>query len=120
MAFPSRIQGSGISGGATGSIAGDVATGVSAAGTTAGTSTQLSAVYNVVTVVTSSAAGVKLPTAEAGALCFVANDDSADSLTVYPQTGSTIDGAASVAVAAGKRRFFVGTSPTTWVSLLGA
>ena len=53
-------------------------------------------------------------------MCFVANDDSADSLTVYPQTGSTIDGAASVAVAAGKRRFFVGTSPTTWVSVLGA
>ncbi len=120
MAFPSRIQGSGISGGATGSIAGDVATGVSAAGTTAGTSTQLTAVYNVVSTVTAAAAGVKLPTAETGAMCFVANDDGADSLTVYPQTGSTIDGAASVAVAAGKRRFFVGTSPTTWVSVLGA
>jgi len=120
MAFPSRIQGSGQSGLSSTAIAGDVAAGLTATGTNAGTSTQLSAVYNVVTVVTSSAAGVKLPTVEIGALCFVANDDSADSLTVYPQTGSTIDGAASVAVAAGKRRFFVGTSATTWVSLLGA
>jgi hypothetical protein len=120
MAFISRIQGSGISGGAAGSIAGDVATGITAAGSTAGTSTQMSAVYNVVGTVASGAAGVKLPATETGALCFVANDDSTDTLTVYPATSSTIDGSASTTIAAGKRRFFVGTSATTWVSLLGA
>jgi hypothetical protein len=38
---------------------------------------------------------------------------------VYPASG-TIDGAASVAIATTKRRVFVGTSPTTWVSVLGA
>lgn len=120
MAFPSRIQGSGQSGGSATAIAGDVATGITAAGTTAGTATQLSAVYNAVTVATASAYGVKLPATEVGALCFVANDDGADTITVYPPTSSTIDGSASTTIAAGKRRFFVGTSATTWVSLLGA
>jgi hypothetical protein len=48
----------------------------------------------------------------------VAND-GANSLTVYPASG-TIDGAASVAIATTKRRVFVGTSPTTWISVLGA
>lgn len=121
MAFISRIQGSGISGGAAGAIAGDAATGITAAGSTAGTSTQMSAVYNVVGTVASGAAGVKLPgPTETSAFVMVANDDSADTLTVYPPTGSTIDGSASTTIAAGKRRFFVGTSATTWVSLLGA
>jgi hypothetical protein len=51
-------------------------------------------------------------------MSVVAND-GANSLTVYPASG-TIDGAASVAIATTKRRVFVGTSPTTWVSVLGA
>ena len=120
MAFPSRIQGSGQSGLSSTAIAGDVAAGLTATGTTAGTAAQLSAVYNTVTVATASAYGVKLPATETGALCFVANDDGADTITVYPATGSTIDGSASTTIAAGKRRFFGGTSATTWVSLLGA
>jgi len=49
----------------------------------------------------------------------VAND-GASSLTVYPQSGTTIDGAASVAIATTKRRVFIGISPTVWVSILGA
>ena len=122
MSFPSRIQGSGQSGLSSIAIAGDVATGITAAGSTAGTATQLSAVYNAVTAVAAGAAGVILPATETGALCFVSNDDASgsDTLTVYPPTGSTIDGTTSVTIVAAKRRFFVGTSATTWVSLLGA
>ena len=122
MSFPSRIQGSGQSGLSSIAIAGDVATGITAAGSTAGTATQLSAVYNAVTAVASGAAGVILPATETGALCFVSNDDASgsDTLTVYPPTGSTIDGTTSVTIVVAKRRFFVGTSATTWVSLLGA
>jgi hypothetical protein len=118
MAFPSRIQGSGISGGATGAIAGDVGNTLTAAGSSASTALALSAVYNRVST-TAASTGVKLPTAEVGALCFVAND-GASTLTVYPQTGSTIDGASSVSLATTKRSLFVGISPTVWVSLPGA
>lgn len=117
MAFPSRVLGSGTPGGLTTAICGDVATSLTAAGTNASTALGLSAVHNVVGT-TAASTGVRLPPAETGAVCSVAND-GASSLTVYPASG-TIDGAASVAIATTKRRLFVGTSPTTWVSILGA
>lgn len=120
MPFPSRIQGSGQSGGAATAIAGDVTTAITTAGTTAATATALSAVYNQLTVVVSGAAGAMLPTCETGALVVVANDDAGDTATIYPQTGTTIDGQASVTIALAKRRIFIGLSPTAWVSILGA
>jgi hypothetical protein len=89
-----------------------------AAGTSATDATQLSGSWSVVAT-TASSTGVKLVPAENGATLMVAND-GAQTLTVYPQTGTTIDGAASVTIATTKRRFFIGTSPTTWVSILGA
>ena len=118
MPIPSRILGAGTSGGQTQAIAGTAATALIATGSTAADSLQLSADWNVVAT-TAASTGVKLPPAEAGSMVCVAND-GASSLTVYPQTGTTIDGAASVAIATTKRRIFVGTTPTTWVSVLGA
>lgn len=118
MPIPSRILGAGTSGGQTQAIAGTTATALTATGSTTADALQLSADYNVVAT-TAASTGVKLPPAEAGALMVVAND-GASSLTVYPQSGTTIDGAASVAIATTKRRVFIGTTPTTWVSVLGA
>jgi hypothetical protein len=118
MAFPSRVQGAGQSGGATTAICGDVSASVTAAGSSA---TDAQSVSAVVTRVSTAAAstGVKLPVAEVGAMMVVRND-GANALTVYPQTGATIDGAASVSVTAAKATLFFGTSPTTWVTLAGA
>jgi len=118
MTIPSRVLGSGISPLATQSIAGTATVGLTATGTTAATALQLSTSYNVVST-TAASTGVKLLQTENGASMVVANN-GASSLTVYPPTGSTIDGAASVAIATTKRRIFWGTSDTTWVSLLGA
>ena len=118
MAIPSRVQGSGNSALSTTSICGDVGNTLTAAGSSASDALALSAVHNRVST-TAASTGVKLPTAEAGAIVTVAND-GANSLTVYPQTGATIDGASSVAIATTKRRIFVGISPTVWVSVLGA
>lgn len=118
MPIPSRILGAGTSGGQTQAIAGTSQTGLTATGSTAADSLQLSADWSVVST-TAASTGVKLVPAEAGAMVSVAND-GASTLTVYPQTGSTIDGAASVSIATTKRRLFIGTSPTTWVSVLGA
>jgi hypothetical protein len=118
MAFPSRVLGAGNAPLSTEAICGDVANGLTATGTTATDALALSAVVNVVAT-TASSTGVKLPPAEAGAQVVVFNN-GANTLTVYPQTGSTIDAGASVSIATGKERVFFGASPTVWLSLLGA
>lgn len=118
MAFPSRVLAAGNSPLSSITICGDVGNTLTAAGSSATDALQLSAVFNRVSTVALST-GVKLPPAETGAMVAVAND-GANSLTVYPATGATIDGGASVAIATTKRRIFIGISPTVWVSVLGA
>lgn len=117
MAFPSRVQGSGTSGGQTQAICGDVSASVTAAGSSA---TDAQSVSAVVTRVSSAAAstGVKIPAPEVGAMMVVRND-GANTLTVYAATG-TINGSASDSIAAGKANLYFGTSASTWVSLDGA
>lgn len=118
MAFPSRVQGAGQSGGATTAICGDVQSAVTATGSSTTDALSVSAVF-VRSATTASGTGVKLPAVEAGAMMVVRND-GAESLTVYPQTGTTINGSASDTIAAGKANLYFGTSGTTWVSLDGA
>ena len=51
----------------------------------------------------------------------VVYNGGAQTLTVYPATGSTINAAAaSLSVTATTRVLFVATSATTWVSIAGA
>jgi hypothetical protein len=119
MTIPSRVLGSGISPLATQSIAGTATVGLVATGTNAATALQLETSYNVVAT-TAASTGVKLLKTENGASMVVANNAATNTIVVYPPTGSTIDGAASVQIATAKRRVFWGTSDTTWVSLLGA
>jgi hypothetical protein len=118
MAFPSRVQGAGQSGGATVAICGDVQSAVVATGSSAGDALQVVAAI-VRSGTTAASTGVKLPAAESGAMMVVRND-GAETLTVYPQTGTTINGSTSASVAAAKATLFFGTSPTTWVTLAGA
>jgi hypothetical protein len=118
MAFPSRVQGAGQSGGATTAICGDVSSNLTATGSSATDALQLSAVVSRVGT-TAASTGVKLPAAEPGAMMLVRNA-GASTLTVYPPTGSTVDGAASVTIATTKATLFFGPSTTTWVTLAGA
>jgi hypothetical protein len=118
MAFPSRVQGAGQSGGATTAICGDVSAAVTAAGTVAADATSVSAVVTRVST-TASGTGIRLPAPEAGAMMFVRND-GANTLTVYPPSGGTINGSASNTIAAGKADLYFGTSGTAWVTLDGA
>ena len=118
MAFPSRVQGSGQSGFSATSICGDVSASVTATGSTANDAAAVSAVVTRVSTA-ASGTGVKIPTAEVGAMMVVRND-GAFTLTVYPQTGGTINAAASDSIAAGKANLYFGTSATAWVSLDGA
>jgi hypothetical protein len=118
MAFPSRVQGSGQSGGSAQAICGDVSAAVTATGSTATDALSVSTVF-VRSATTASGTGVKLPAPEAGAMMVVRND-GAETLTVYPPTGSTVNGSASDSIAAGKANLYFGTGTTTWVSLDGA
>jgi len=90
---------------------------VSAAGTTQGTATGLVSNINNVTVVTAAAAGVRLPTAVAGMRILVRNSDSADTLSIYPATGGTINALAANAaftLAAGSTIELMATTTTQW------
>lgn len=118
MAFPSQILGSGNAPATSIAIAGEVTATVTAAGTTAADATSVST-PNVRVSTAAASSGIKVPFAETGALMFIRND-GANTVTVYPQTGGTINGSASTTIAAGKAALLLGTSPTTWVSLAGA
>jgi len=90
---------------------------VSAAGTTQGTATALVSNINNVTVVATGATGVRLPTAVAGMRILIRNSDSADTLSIYPATGGTINALAANAaftLAAGSTIELMATTTTQW------
>lgn len=119
MPIPSRVLAMGNSGGSVQAICGTGATGLTATGSTAADALQLSADWNTVAT-TASGTGVKLPPTEAGAVVCVYNA-GANTLAVYPATGSTINAAASsLNVTTTQRVLFIATSSTTWVSIAGA
>jgi len=104
--------------GSTTAIAGYGTTGLVATGSTAADALQLSADWNTFT--TGSAGGAKLPPTEMGAVIGIRND-SGNTITVYPATGSTINAAAaSVTLATAKTMLLFAVSSTTWASITTA
>ncbi len=100
-----------------GIVIGSISAAVNAAGTTQGTATALVSNINNVTVVTTAAAGVILPTAVAGMRILVRNSDSADTLSIYPATGGTINALsanAAFTLAAGSTTELMATTATQW------
>jgi hypothetical protein len=100
-----------------GLVINSISAAVSAAGTTQGTATGLVSNINNVTVVTAAAAGVRLPTAVAGMHILIRNSDSADTLSIYPATGGTINALAANAaftLAAGSTIELMATTTTQW------
>ncbi len=74
---------------------------------------------NRVTVVGTNGDGVKLPTAVAGLEILIINDDSAQTLKIWPATGDAIDGGSANAVdanqlAAGSSRRYIAVDATNW------
>lgn len=115
MPIPSRLMGSGLPAQAAQNICGDVATSLTATGTTATDAYQLSAVINHFGTVAAST-GAKLMPTEAGAMVIVRNS-GASTLTLYPPTGSTINGATSIAVPAATTVLVFATAGTTWFAM---
>lgn len=118
MAFPSQVLGSGLAPLSVTAICGDVQATVTAAGTTANDATSVSAA-NVRVSTAAASTGIRVPAAEPGAVMFIRND-GANTLTVYPASGGTINGSSSTTIAAAKSALLLGTSTTAWVSLAGA
>ena len=119
MAIPSRVLGSGNASLSTVSICGDGATGLVALGTTIADALQLSAVWNTLTT-SSASTGVILPPTEAGAMVGIRND-SGQTITIYPKSGSTINaGASTLSLATAKTVLLFAPSATTWASVLTA
>ena len=119
MPIPSRVLASGNSPLSTISICGDGATALVAVGSTIADALQLSAVWNTLTT-SASGTGVILPPTEVGAVVGIRND-SGQTITVYPKSGSTINAAAStLSVATAKTVLLFATSATTWASVTTA
>lgn len=119
MPIPSRVLAAGNSPLSTIAINGDGATGLVATGTNLATALQLSAVWNAITT-SSASTGVALPPTEVGSMIGIRND-SGQTITIYPQTGSTVNAAASsVTLATAKTMILFATSATTWASVLTA
>ena len=119
MPIPSRMLAMGNAPGSTTAIAGYGTTGLVATGTTIADALQLSADFNTITT-SSASTGVILPPTEAGAVVVIRND-SGQTITVYPKSGSTINAAAStLSVATAKTVVFYGMSATTWASITTA
>jgi outer membrane lipoprotein SlyB len=119
MPIPSKVLASGNSPLATIAISGDGATGLVATGSSITDALQLSAVWNAITT-SSASTGVILPPTEVGATIGIRND-SGQTITVYPKSGSTVNAAASsVTLATAKTMILFATSATTWASVTGA
>lgn len=118
MAIPSRVLGAGVNSLATVSICGDGLSAATAVGTSAGNATQLTYVYTNVNSA-SAGTGVKLPPTETGETIWVANSTATD-ITIYPyESGTNIDGSASVVLHSHCSAAFFAVSPTLWQCLQG-
>lgn len=96
-----------------------VQTGISASGSTQGTATVLGNTINVVSIVSSGANGVRLPTAIAGMTIYITNT-TANSLNVYPDSGASINfSSINVPLSQGANStiHYIASSPTRWYSV---
>jgi hypothetical protein len=96
-----------------------IETGIVAAGSAQSTATALTKEINVISTVASGANGVRLPTGVAGMVLIINNTD-VDSVNVYPDTGSTINGGSLNAAYShtGKASLqYYATSATKWYTV---
>lgn len=118
MPFTEHLMGLGAPPYLAAATAGGGATGLVATGTTAADALQLSASWNAITT-SAASTGVKLPAVSQGFMGI--RNDSGQTITIYPQTGATVNAAAaSVTIATAKTMILFQTSPTTWASVLTA
>ncbi|HZM01040.1 MAG TPA: DUF2793 domain-containing protein [Planctomycetota bacterium] len=100
-----------------------VATAITTTGTTQGAAVQLAFGVSQLTVVVAGNTAAKLPAAEVGAVCVIANADAADTALIFPASGDAINALAadaSFSLAAGKTVILTAINATTWYGVLSA
>ena len=124
MPIQKKLSGAGFSPIQVTNIIGDVDPAVTALGNSAATAYAIGACNTLVTTAAAST-GVILPVGTTGAPNFTGLFDEytvankgANTLTVYPPTGGTIDGNASASITTGALKYFtcVSTDGLTWYS----
>jgi hypothetical protein len=118
MTIPSQLVGAKMPPLQANSIIGATAAGLTATGSAAADALQLSASVNTIGT-TASSTGVKLPACEPGAMVVV-NNMGAQTLTVYPATGDTVDSTTSASIATSRAAIFFGTTGRNWAFVYGA
>lgn len=122
MALAKQMMGGGISSGMARAMNGTVAATLSGAGTTLATGTAINAAFNVFTTVASGTGGT-LPACEVGDTLWVFNNTATNALTVYPDSGSTINQlSANIGVLLSPYTgcIFARVSTTGWIANLSA
>ena len=120
MALALELVRGGFSPGQARAAQGQVSSAVSAAGTLSTDATAISAGHNVVTTV-ASGSGVILPACEVGDEIFVHNATATNTLSVYPDSGSTINQlAANIAgnLPPYRGALFKRATSTSWVAFM--
>jgi hypothetical protein len=100
-------------------VNGSLETGITAAGATQATAYQLTKVISNVTT-TAASTGVLLPAGLAAGDHTIVRNGGANALTVYPQGAGTINGAATLSIAAGKVAYLINIDGINWIALSGA
>ena len=121
MTRKTSLMGVGMSGTAANFMVGDVASALTATGSSVSDALQLTGDVNEVTT-TASGTGVKLPPMSPGDSCFIYNI-GAQTLSVYPPTGESINALSANAVysvATAKTVLVVKVSATRYATLLTA
>lgn len=122
MPLAKRMMGGGVSAFQARAINGDVNPTVSAAGTTQGTATELKTSLCIVTTVGASS-GVILNSCEVADDQWVYNATASNALSVYPDSGSTINQLSAntaVLLAPYTGALFKRVTSTAWIALLSA
>lgn len=122
MALAKQIMGGGLSAGQAKAISGTVAAALTGAGTTLATGTAINAGFNVFTTVAAGTGGT-LPSCETGDSLWVFNNTGTNALTVYPDSGSTINQLSAnvgVLLAPYTGIIFSRVSSTGWIANMSA
>lgn len=93
---------------------------VTAAGSAAGDATALRVDQRVVNLTATGADGVIFPSSAPLNVPYLIMNASGSTGIVYPPTGGTINGAASISVPTAKAAIFTRLSSTVWASVLSA
>jgi len=120
MALANDLMGVGIAGEAAMRLGFSNLAAVTAAGTTTTNATVLKKLQNAVSVTATGVDGIRLPSDAELLSPYLLFNDSGSTCVVYPSTGGTINGGASLSLADNKTAIAWRLSTNVWAAILTA